>query len=144
MSERQTWRQLLGGINAVVVYLSLCAIFGAASLAASIIDLFWGYEVTIVGFCVPGLFTVLSAVGAYGCRCRKMYAWWLVSAMLVQTAGSFLWRAASALAVDDPDFPVEAHMLGMTGEVFKAACVAWLLLVFWRKKKPEFLVPVRA
>ena len=34
LQARQSWRQLLGGINAVVMYLILCAVFGAARMAA--------------------------------------------------------------------------------------------------------------
>jgi len=87
---------------------------------------------------VMTVFTTLSAAGAYGCHRRWMYAWWLVSGMLLLTVACILVRAARVVGVETVGFPIEARVLGAIGEGLKAACVGWLLVVFWWRKKPEF------
>ena len=148
MSEPKTWRQLLGGINAVVIYLTVCAVFGAAHMVIQIEDLLdsGGSAAHGVGAFINlaaiAAFTVLSAAGAYGCHRRRMYAWWLVLGMLLLTVASILTRAAHVVGVETVDFPIEARVLGAIGEGLKAAFVGWLLVVFWWRKKPEFGVRV--
>jgi hypothetical protein len=143
---RQSWRQLLGGINAVVIYLILCAVFGTARMVLQIEYLSGLSGSTSGGFsayislAAIIVFTALSAAGAYGCHRRQMYAWWLVSGMLLLTVACILVRAARVVGVETVDFPIEARVLGTIGEGLKAACVGWLLVVFWWKKKPEFVV----
>mgnify|MGYP001297489963 CR=1 FL=1 len=147
LQARQSWRQLLGGINAVVMYLILCAVFGAARMVMQIEHLSGLVGSTSGGASVYfslatiSVFTALSSAGAYGCYHRRMYAWWLVSGMLLLSFVCMLVRVPRVVVgVDTVDLPIKARLLGAIGEGIKAVCVEWLLVVFWWKKKPEFVV----
>ena len=75
-------------------------------------------------------------VAAYGCTKRKMYAWQMVTAMLVLLAVFgivwMIWKMATA------QMGIVGDVLGALGEGIKIAAVIWFLVGWWLPRKKLF------
>jgi hypothetical protein len=79
---------------------------------------------------------VICGVAAYGCRKRKMYAWWAITTMLVLLAGYGVVWTIWKMTTTQMDFL--GNVLGALGEGAKIAALIWFLVAWWMPKKTEF------
>lgn len=88
------------------------------------------------GRVAAAVFGVICGIAAHGCTKRKMYAWQMVTAMLILLAafgvGWTVWKMATAQG----DFVGNA--LGSVGEGVKIAAVIWFLVGWWLPRKKLF------
>lgn len=92
---------------------------------------------SIAGRILAAWTSILFAASAWGCMKRRPWAWWLVAGLLgliiLTTAIWGVWKGI------DFDLPMGPSVLGAVGEAIKLAGMCWVLFVFWRRRRPEFM-----
>jgi hypothetical protein len=129
-------------MKAVITILILMAVAAAIATVTGVEQVsFIGHGVAVmhhssVGRIAAAIVGVLCGVAPYGCVRRKMYAWRIVTVMLVLLAGYgivwTIWKVTTA----QMDF--FGNVLGALGEGVKIAAVIWFLVAWWLPRKKEF------
>ena len=88
------------------------------------------------GRVVAAALSVVCGIAAYGCAKRKMYAWRMVTAMLVLLAAfGIVWTIWKMVAMRSGFF---GDTLGTLAEGVKIAAIIWFLVGWWLPRKKEF------
>ncbi|MFZ1056302.1 MAG: hypothetical protein WAN79_11585 [Opitutaceae bacterium] len=129
-------------MKAVIVILVLMTVAAAIAAVTGVEHVSWiGHGAVVTHHSLGGRFAaaavgVICGIAAYGCRGKKMYAWWIVTTMLVLLAGYGVVWTIWKMTTTQMDFL--GNMLGSLGEGAKIAALIWFLVAWWIPKKAEF------